>query len=37
MSNPTFTPDMKSLATGKVKALGNSVGSLGGLFGKKKK
>ena len=39
-SNPTFGPDMKAMATGKLKGLtagkGNPLGSLGGLFGKKK-
>jgi len=38
-SNPTFTPDMKGLVSGKVKGLANegkSLGGLGGLFGKKK-
>jgi AsmA protein len=39
-SNPTFTPDMKEMVTGKIKGLtrgkDNPLGSLGGLFGKKK-
>jgi AsmA protein len=39
-SNPTFAPDMKAMATGKLKGLtegkGNPLGNLGGLFGKKK-
>ncbi|HSZ60457.1 MAG TPA: AsmA family protein [Terriglobales bacterium] len=38
MSNPTFMPDMKGVAGGKVKELvkgGKSVGGLGGLLGKK--
>ncbi|HTR23368.1 MAG TPA: AsmA family protein [Terriglobales bacterium] len=41
-SNPTFMPDMKALATGQLKNLGNignagkSLGKVGGLFGKKK-
>jgi len=38
-SNPTFTPDMKALASGQVKDLvkgGKSLGGLGGLLGKKK-
>jgi len=38
-SNPTFTPDMKGFATGKVKCLvngGKSLSGLGGLLGKKK-
>src|SRR5208282_2339181 len=38
-SNPTFTPDMKGMATGQVKDLlkgGKSLGGLGGLVGKKK-
>jgi AsmA protein len=41
-SNPTFTPDMKNLATNQIKGLANvggkanPVGGLGGLLGKKK-
>jgi AsmA protein len=41
-SNPTFSPDMKSLATNQIKGLANvggkanPVGELGGLLGKKK-
>jgi len=39
-SNPTFTPDMKGLATNQLKSIvpaGKSLGNnLGGLFGKKK-
>jgi AsmA protein len=41
-SNPTFTPDMKSLATNQIKGLANvggkanPVSGLGGLLGKKK-
>jgi AsmA protein len=38
-SNPTFAPDMKGLASGKVKGLvngGKSVGKIGGLLGKNK-
>jgi AsmA protein len=38
-SNPTFTPDMKGLVSGKVKGLvkgGKSLSGLGGLVGKKK-
>jgi AsmA protein len=40
-SNPTFTPDMKGIATNEFKGLishgkGNPVGGLGGLLGKKK-
>ncbi len=38
-SNPTFTPDMKGMASGKVKGLvngGKSVGKIGGLLGKNK-
>jgi AsmA protein len=46
-ANPTFTPDMKSLATNQLKGLanggkalgnlgGSTVGGLGGLLGKKK-
>jgi AsmA protein len=38
-SDPTFTPDMKGMVTGKVKGLvngGKSLGGLGGLLGKKK-
>jgi hypothetical protein len=31
-SNPTFMPDVKGMVNGKLKGLG----SLGGLFGKKK-
>jgi AsmA protein len=37
-SNPTFLPDMKGVASGKVKELvkgGKSLGGLGGLLGKK--
>jgi len=37
-SNPTFMPDMKGVASGKVKELvkgGKSLGDLGGLLGKK--
>jgi AsmA protein len=39
-SDPTFAPDIKAMATGKLKGLtegkGNPLGNLGGLFGKKK-
>ncbi len=40
-SNPTFAPDMKAVANGKLKELipsgkTNPLGELGGLFGKKK-
>jgi AsmA protein len=39
-SNPTFTPDVKGMVNSKLKGLtegkGNSLGGLGGLFGKKK-
>jgi len=41
-SSPTFTPDMKGMATNQLKGLvpggkNGSLGGLGGLFGKKKK
>ncbi len=35
-SNPTFAPDMKAVANGKLKSLVPGKSSLGGLFGKKK-